>query len=103
MITATRTILDSPAILSIKCRIKSAATKEERDTLFTELQRVRAFEALVVKHGSEDAARRIIASIEDERIASRKRELASIFGQNPVRAHLFPNPNTIFHHRTSQE
>jgi len=78
-------VLDSPAILSIKSRVKSATTKIERDALLTELQRVRAFEALVVKHGSEDAARAYIASIEAQAVASRERELASMMGPNPAR------------------
>jgi hypothetical protein len=99
-ITTTTVVLDSPAILSIKSRVKSATTKIERDALLTELQRVRAFEALVVKHGSEDAARAYIASIETQAIASRERELASMMGPNPAR--IFTRTDMVHDHRTSQ-
>jgi hypothetical protein len=93
-------VLDSPAILSIKSRVKSATTKIERDALLTEIQRVRAFEALVVKHGSEDAARAYIASIEAQAVASRERELASMMGPNPAR--IFTRTDMVHDHRTSQ-
>ena len=56
---------------------RAARTDEERRSILHQIHHARAFEALVVKHGSLEAARTVLASLEAEKAAHRARELAS--------------------------
>lgn len=75
MSTANANIANIPQLIALA---RAARTDEERRSILHQIHHARAFEALVVKHGSVEAANRILASLEAEKATHRARELASM-------------------------
>jgi len=67
-----------PNIPHLIALARAARTDEERRTILHQIHHARAFEALVVNHGSAAAAASVLASLEVEKAAHRARELASM-------------------------
>jgi hypothetical protein len=67
-------------------RHRAAKTRDEKMTIMHELHAFRAFEALVAKHGSVDAAQAVLNAIKSTAAQLRERELASMgaWGQLPA-------------------
>ncbi len=74
------------SIESFVARHRAAKTRDEKMTIMHELHAFRAFEALVAKHGSVDAAQAVLNAIKSTAAQLRERELASMgaWGQLPA-------------------
>ena len=82
----TSTSNTSTSIESFVARHRAAKTRDEKMTIMHELHAFRAFEALVAKHGSVDAAQAVLDAIKRTAAQLRERELASMgaWGQLPA-------------------
>lgn len=65
---------------------RASRTKEERQDIMHRLHHARAFEALVVKHGSVAAAQSVLAELERSKTVLRERELASTGARGEMKA-----------------
>ena len=63
---------------------RASRTKEERQDIMHQIHHARAFEALVVKHGSVAAAQSYLAAESATRSATRERELASMGARGQI-------------------
>ena len=89
----TRVPKETSAELITRIRaLPSTTSPSERDTLVDNFRRARSFEALVKTHGSEHAARAVLAEHADRAAAAREREISSMLGPSPNRLPPRPDP-----------
>ena len=69
--------------------LPSTTPPAERHTLVDNFRRARSFETLVKTHGSEHAARAVLAQHAERAAAAREREIEFMLGPSPKR---FPHP-----------
>ena len=77
-------VLSSSEVIARARALPATASRAERDGLLSLLLRARAFEALISKNGSEEAARAALAAMAVEAEAARAREIASISCPIPI-------------------
>ncbi len=82
------TDLSCAEIIARARALPTTASRVERDTLLSMLIRARAFDALVAKEGSEEAARAVLAEMATAAATARAREIASISCPLPTRRQL---------------
>ena len=83
--TTTVPVVQTQTIDSFIVRYRAASTNDERSAIMHEIHAFRAFEALITKHGSVEAARTALDDIRHKAAECRERELASMgaWGQIP--------------------
>jgi hypothetical protein len=87
----TRVPKETSAELIARIRaLPSTTPPAERETLVDNFRRARSFEALVKTHGSEHAARAVLAEHAERAAAAREREIAFMLAPSPTR--LPPRP-----------
>lgn len=93
--------MSSVEVMARARALPANAPRSVREMLLSQLLRASAFEDLVVKEGSEEAANAALARMTANALAVRAREIAFISGPAPSRPSLpvsDPHPD----HRTSQ-
>ena len=94
-------MLSSDEIIARARLLPATASRNVRDALLSQLRAARAFEALVAKEGSIEAAHAALAKNAVDADAIRNREIAWISGPSPSR--ILEQPLNVENtHRTSQ-